>query len=72
MSKYQVGELVEYWLHSKGKGPGEKALGIVTKVLEYDTYTILGANKHRDVSRRVKPDSRDWCAQDCDLQKVAA
>ena len=71
MSKYQVGELVEYWLHSKGKGPGEKALGIVTKVLEYDTYTILGANKHRDVSRRVKPDSRDWCAQDCDLQKVA-
>ena len=72
MSKYQVGELVEYWLHSKGKGPGEKALGIVTKVLEYDTYTILGANKHRDVSRRVKPDSRDWCAQDCDLQKVAS
>ena len=72
MSKYRVGELVEYWLHSKGKGPGEKALGIVTKVLEYDTYTILGANKHRDVSRRVKPDSHDWCALESDLQKVAA
>ena len=32
MSKYQVGELVEYWLHSKGKGPGEKALGIDKKM----------------------------------------
>jgi hypothetical protein len=72
MSKYQVGELVEYWLHSKGKGPGEKTHGIVTKVLEYNTYTILGANKHREVSRRVKPDSHDWCALESDLQKVAA
>ena len=80
MSKYQVGELVEYWLHSKGKGPGEKTHGIVTKVFtsklyvgeEYNTYTILGVNKHREVSRRVKPDSRDWCALESDLQKVAA
>lgn len=71
MSKYQVGELVEYWLHSKGKGPGEKALGIVTKVLEYNTYTILGANKHREVSRRVEPNSRDWCALESEIQKVA-
>ena len=71
MSKYQVGELVEYWLHSKGKGPGEKTHGIVTKVLEYNTYTILGANKHREVSHRVKPNSRDWCALESEIQKVA-
>lgn len=72
MSKYQVGELVEYWLHSKGKGPGEKTHGIVTKVLEHNIYTILGVNKYREVSRRVKPDSRDWCALESEIQKVTA
>ena len=83
MSKYQVGELVEYWIHSKGKGPGKKVYGVITEVFtgehyvgeEYNTYTILGESKYSSVSRYSASEtaSKTWNAsEDYNLFKKAA